>query len=353
MRIGKMINDRLTCLDLDDYTGLDSSDSNCSVGTEDTITSDQDDIIEAQESRIIKSSGCLHSGVGSKFARAISSLFFLSLLEQASGSGLAFGWFKLKSGLCSLLYVKECFDKARLKGENVPNFNITGIISSILSKAGVSSKNGMASLVSLNPEADTREKYYISDYFGLVSRNFTFNKTETMLRLITEKSMEDYEYMYDTGVIDQPYPHEVDSYPFSDYAIRSNVSRGILNKIRFRTHSPSRNRGVYCPSVSEYLSTAVPIDTSSIVPTQTAATISNIISESSLEPTTLVLVSGFVMLLFSFVLYALFSLGRRKNSAFVMRNRRHSAFRRSVRRDNVERCHLLSEISEEKFYKQS
>lgn len=321
------------------------------------IPSDQDDVVENQELNTRKSIMRLGSRAGSKIVNFMSSLIFLSLLEKADGGLLSVGWIKLRSSLCIILYIKECFDKAISKGEDIPNVSITDKILYILNKSDIyvnSDNASISPLMFLDPEVEAKELHYVDDYFIAIYRNLAFSESN-MLRIITEKSMKDYEHLYNVGEIKPPYLYELNSYQLNDHAIRSNVSRSIISKIGNEVLNIIRSGGYsyiwsneknYCPNISKYVhmddyvsknrvvpmvSTATPINTSAGISTldDTTVTTLNTVQTSCIELPALAVVLTFAAFLFLFVSYAVFSLVKHNRFSFLRKRNFGTSRRRS------------------------
>ncbi|WP_092483255.1 hypothetical protein [Candidatus Ichthyocystis hellenicum] len=185
-------------------------------------------------------------------------LIFLGTLKCATGSGLHTGWEILKSNLCNLIYARDCFSAAISSGkDDVPSVDVTGTLHSILSKAGIHTSPDNPRIFPLKymgSEMDIDKVYYVGEYVGAVFRGLVFNRTEPMLRQLTENSMERYCTLRNLDMVDNPYPHDVADYQFNEHAIKSNLSRDAVVHILFssiRTR-PLRYRN-YCPAIRKYI----------------------------------------------------------------------------------------------------
>lgn len=267
-----------------------------------------------------------------------TTLAFLGTLKCANAiERVSIGWKDFRSDLCSLIHVKGCFDAAILRGENLPNIDISSILRHALNKVGISyspSSNMLSSLHSIGSKEEIDLFDIIGDYTASVFLGITFNKTNSISNITTESFVESLIRDHD-NLVDNEAPlnpagiHDVIGYPFSKYAIVSNVSRKAIIKTIFSRRRPeSLDYSKYCPTISKY----IPFDKHS-------ASITDLffMPESNIEPipekgmivVALVLAAVGVLL---FTFYAIHNLVKRKSYIFDRRNFTDSNLRRKTSR---------------------
>ncbi|WP_092483251.1 hypothetical protein [Candidatus Ichthyocystis hellenicum] len=197
-----------------------------------------------------------------QFRSFVAPLIFLGTLKcGGSLPSLSIGWRELKSNLCSLILVKEYFDAAISRGEDVPSINITSILHHFLNKAGIPTNhvdNETFPLHNMNVEEEASEFFYISDGLADIFRGLVFNQTgiatnQTTGNLVSQL-IDDYDHRYKLRQVEFPHLKDVVNYTYSDYATRSNISReAITHVLHSRWNVGSLRYKIHCPNITEYM----------------------------------------------------------------------------------------------------
>ncbi|WP_092403810.1 hypothetical protein [Candidatus Ichthyocystis sparus] len=266
-----------------------------------------------------------------KSGKFISTLVFLGTLKCATGNESSMGWRVLKSSICALLYISECFNDANSKGETVPTISANAIISSVLSKAGIYANTGnnkVSTLESIYSKENMDKFFYISDYIGSMCRSLIFNRTDNVLEKLSGNSIDDYNLLRFLGQIEYPSSHDVASYPYNNHAVVSNVSRTIFTHIMYSYRRAKILRyGNYCPKINNYMTF-----------NNRAADYKGIVAEKTANTELVVVVVAFTALGFLlFSLYAMYDFAKRKRHSrakrkpplFVQTNYKDSSLKRT------------------------
>ncbi|WP_092343679.1 hypothetical protein [Candidatus Ichthyocystis sparus] len=349
-----MITSRINCFD---HTKSDDLELQDKILVEYSYRSEY--IIQAKEKAE------LNNGASSLLGRSISfmsPLVFLGTLRCTAGDAVHTGWTSLKSNLCGLIYVENCFINATLRGEDVPKINVADIFSSILNKAGIHTNIDNAPPIGdINNEESIDTFFYIGDQIGAVCRSLIFNQTNdvlrkltqnsknehtflefinniisnrtgSMLKELTENSMDTYYFLYLLSQMDKPDTSKLGC-TYTNNAIKSNVSSNILSLI-LSTNKISTLK-TYCPTICEY----IPIDKYAADPKELIINkipALNIEPKSNAELNIIVVVLAVAgILLFS--LYAMANLIKRKRFFFIPRNYICRALRRTLNHSNYRR----------------
>ncbi|WP_092483269.1 hypothetical protein [Candidatus Ichthyocystis hellenicum] len=309
----------------------------------------------------------------------MAPLIFLYTLECATGSEVSEGWISLKSSLCGLMYIEKCFNAAMSKGEDVPNVNITNVLSTILGDAAaimdlVSNetttppgyfenvdRNAYPLEMDMDRELSILTFFYISDNINAACRSLIFNLTDPSLKQLTQTQRDNkgllyflnsvffksdpvvrFNMDYSLYLLDQvgiPRDDVLDC-AYTDHAVRSNVSGNVLKRILNSTKIDTLKS--YCSNIGEY----IPVDKDALDPKEIFApkmTTSTIKPSSTLEPTstiettsndelnvvTVVAAVLTIMGVVLFVFYAVSNLVKRKSSSFSKKNTTYGSIGKS------------------------
>ncbi len=272
---------------------------------------------------------------------------FFGMMESANGVldydddiVLSSSWLTMKSNLCVLVYIKECFDKAISNGKLVPSININATLNNVLRKV-----NSTFPIKIADHELDHRF-YYVSDYLGAVSRRLILNKTDYLLELLDRVSLEQFDDI-PLANLTVPAIGDIRNDEYNNDAIISNVGRKTITKIiNIKSQSIVKENSIYCRSIVKYIDTSfdsndILVELSTVEPTTTEL--------ATVESTTAAILFSFMSFLFLFI--AIFALAKNRHRCFNFRRINNYSLTRNRNSlpENANNINMLmlSDITEE------